>query len=106
MNLQRLTLSLLTLFGFSTAYADDSVNALQNQINTLQNQINNLQNNQVALPSIVMSDFSNPFSAMSDTIFPLSIMQSKSDFKAPLILGGELEIDLQAWGGQLFETNQ
>ncbi|MCX7123991.1 MAG: LbtU family siderophore porin, partial [Gammaproteobacteria bacterium] len=92
------TLSLLPLLTISAAYANDSINALQSQINALQNQINTLQA-QTTPSAMVMSDQSNPFSGMPDTTFPLAMMQAKATFNAPLILGGELEIDPQIWGG-------
>jgi hypothetical protein len=100
MKLKPLIYSLSPLFIFSIAYADatPSIEILQNQINALQSQINALQTENTA-SSMIMSDASNPFSAMSDTLFPLGVMQAKPSFTAPLILGGELEMDIQTWGG-------
>ncbi len=98
MKLCKLTLGLLPLLSISTLYANNAITALQNQINALQSQINALQT-QSSAASLIMSDQNNPFSGMSDTQFPLALMQAKSTFNAPLILGGELEADLQTWGG-------
>ena len=87
----------------SSAFADTAATpAQQAQLSSLQNQITQLENglndSSSFTNNILMSDSSNPFGAMPDTSFPLALLQSKTTFNKPLVMGGQLEADLQSWG--------
>ncbi len=90
-----------------SAYADSNspsaLDALQSQINSLQNQISTLNTSSV-LSQYVMTDFSNPFGLLLDTHYALGVLQDKAVFTTPVVLGGNLEADLQTWGGS-FSTS-
>ena len=84
------------------AFADITLTADQQaQLTALQNQVNQLEsslNNQSPANGMVMLDTSNPFGEMPDTSFALSVLQSRRSFNKPLVFGGYVEADIQAWG--------
>jgi hypothetical protein len=84
----------------------------QVQINNLQNQINQLQATAENSPSnnkffnkmgnIIMLDTANPFGLMPDINFSLAVIQGKQkQLTKPVVVGGYIEADAQAWGGSL-----
>lgn len=113
-------LSLLVMAGLSTfAFADSNdastttpqqqaqLDSLNQQISQLQNQLqgnsSSILGKKVNLGNYVMLDTADPFGLMSDTIFPLQVLQAKqsSGFTKPLVLGGYIEADAQTWDGNL-----
>ena len=106
LKLRTLSLAMLSIIS-TAAHADPSTASLQSQVNALENQLNGLQSqistmnsdSKSMLSGVVGTDFSNPFGLLNDPQFALGIMQDKANFTQPLVLGGNLEADLQTWGG-------
>lgn len=97
-------LSAMAIHSYADGSSQDQLNALQAQISSLQTQINQL-GTQSAMSNVMMLDTANPFGVMPSTTMPLAIMQSKSSFNTPLIMGGTLEADAQLWGGSFSNNN-
>lgn len=108
MKLRLLSLAIFASISAHT-YADSAqdqakLSALQTQLTSLQNQVKQLDNSNINTPASplsqwVMLDTSNPIGAMPYTSLPLTLLQAKSTLNAPLVIGGSLEADLQAWNG-------
>ncbi len=78
---------------------------LQNELKELQKEIA-LLNKEVSQeatvetkPSFIALDTVNPYAFMPSTSLAYSILQSKDVLNNPLVIGGEVEADLQKWGG-------
>lgn len=97
-------LSAMAAHSYAEGSSQDQLNALQAQISSLQTQINHL-NTKTVPSNLIMLDTANPFGLMPSPTFALALMQSKSAFNTPLVLGGYLEADVQDWGGSFTNTN-
>lgn len=90
-----------------TAKQKKELNKLQAQLVQLQGEVNTIANSpKLAMMAQqtdrrVMSDTTNPFGMMPDTTFSSVLLQAKESLNAPLVMGGYLEADAQAWGGSL-----
>lgn len=98
--MKKLALTVLTLLAFNNVYADDintTITQLQDQINALNAQLNN-PSTKAGVP-IVGTDAANPLSAMSKVQMPIQVLKAKSQLNNPVVLGGEIETDLQYTDG-------
>lgn len=94
----------------ATAAQQAQLNQLQAQINTLKSQINNqgnLSSNNGNLGMLadqinrgVFNDYEHPFGNLPDTGLSYALLQEQNVYnKAVLTVGGQVEADIQAWGG-------
>lgn len=90
-------------FMAASAYADD-VNAtmasIQSQLNQISAELNS-QSQQQPMAGIpfVGTDAVNPLSAMSKVQMPINVLRAKNQLNNPVVIGGEIETDLQDTGG-------
>lgn len=99
--MKKLACMLLTALSFQ-AYADDpsvTIQQLQAEINALNAQIHQPRLMSNAVP-VVGTDAANPLAAMSKVQMPVMVLKAKNQLNNPIVLGGEIETDLQDTQGQ------
>ncbi len=105
MKLKLVTASLFALTT-SSLFADTNaaLSALQAQINALQTQVNAMGTPAGGLG--VGLDTASPFGTLSKVQMPLQLVKNRNSATPTVVLGGQLEADLQAWNGSNLTTHQ
>lgn len=94
----------LALCPLSFADTEASLAQLQSQINVLQAQVAHIGD---PLSSMNIGvDMAAPLGTLSKVQMPLQLVANRSSNPAAVILGGQLEVDLQDWGGSNIATHQ
>lgn len=98
-------LSITMALAVSPLFADSqtALDQLQAQINTLQTQVNQMTSS-TATAQAVGLDTANPFGALSKVFMPLQLVKTREQGKS-LLLGGQIEGDLQYWDGDNLATS-
>ncbi len=98
-------LSMAMALAVSPLFADSqtTLDQLQAQINALQTQVNQMTQT-TAIDQAVGLDTANPFGALSKVFMPLQLVKTREQGKS-LVLGGQIEGDLQYWGGDDLATS-
>lgn len=97
--------AILLIMSASSLCADPSqqeaLNSLQSQINALQSQIANMQNP----ANVIGLDTAIPFGTMSKVEMPLALIKARNTNTAPIVIGGQVEADVQYWNGTPLTTS-
>ncbi len=86
----------------TTLQQQANLNQLQAQINTLQMQVNNLQPDSQS--GVLGLDTAVPFGTLSKVQMPEALLTTRGNTPPALVLGGQVETDLQYWNGSNITT--
>ena len=85
----------------ASAYADvnATMTSIQNQLNQINAELNSKTPASTASVPFVGTDAANPLAAMSKVQMPINVLRAKNQLNNAVVLGGELEGDLQYTNG-------
>lgn len=110
-NLMKKSILTLSLLACLPAFADNTpqLQQLQQQINTLNQKVAALeQTNSTTsnpLQNWVGLDTAAPFGSLSKNQLPEMLLKNQSLYPSMLTLGGQVQVDTQAWGGTYQKPN-